>query len=353
MSESEKIILEQVQQAIDNKQPLNIVGGKSKSFYGRGAHGSKLDVCFHAGVVSYEPSELVITAKAGTKIKDIQGLLAENKQMLGFEPPFCSDDSTLGGVVAAGLSGPRRAYSGAVRDFILGVKMINGEAQVMNFGGQVMKNVAGFDHSRLMAGSLGTLGVLLEISLRVMPTAETEATVSLDHPSSDESIKLLNQLASKPLPLSASAWENGQTRIRLSGTQSGVDAAVRQIGGDLDADAKHYWIEIANQQRQVFTQASMVYRASVPPATQSLGKDDEKIIEWNGAQRWLFDITNVDDLISQINAYGGSLTVFRGGNREGEIFAQLDPVLMRLHQNIKNAFDPDRIFNPGRMYKDI
>ena len=203
---SESFILEQVQSALSNNKCLCIKGAGSKDFYGRTLIGDELKVNGHSGVVSYEPSELVITARAGTKIRQLQALLAENKQMIGFDPPFCSDDSTLGGVVAAGLAGPGRPFYGGVRDFILGVKMINGRAQILRFGGQVMKNVAGFDHSRLMAGSLGTLGVLLEISLRVIPMHETEVTMSIDQPDPNLAINFINELAAKPYPLSATAW---------------------------------------------------------------------------------------------------------------------------------------------------
>lgn len=349
----EDVIVEYIKRAKADQQALNIKGGNSKSFYGRMASGNELDMTKHTGIVNYEPSELVITARAGTKIKDIQNLLAQNNQMLGFEPPFCDNDSTLGGVIAAGLSGPRRPYSGAVRDFMLGVKMINGKAEVLNFGGQVMKNVAGFDHSRLMAGSMGTLGVLLEISLRVVPVSEVETTIFLQHKDSDKAVIMLNQLAGRPLPISATAWIKSETFIRLSGTQSGVSDAVNKIGGDLVDSADNFWNDLKNHQLNEFTQSDIIYRVSLPPAEQDFEKDADQIIEWDGAQRWLFDCENINEIKKQLNVIGGHLTVFRGGDRQRGVFKQLDDVTMRLHQNIKQAFDPDRILNPSRMYKAI
>ncbi len=351
-NDSELSLVEQVQQAIADKQPLNIIGGDSKSFYGRTPQGKPLSNADHAGVINYEPSELVITARAGTKISQIYALLAKNNQMLGFEPPFCNADSTLGGLVAAGLSGPRRPYAGAVREFVLGVKIINGKGEVLKFGGQVMKNVAGFDHSRLMAGSLGTLGVLLEISLRVMPVAEIEQTITLEQDNPDTAIEFFNRLAAKPYPITATCWRQGQSQIRLSGTENGVAAAIADIGGDSTAVDDSFWSELKNHKLSEFKDAAVVQRVGLPSAAGSFGRGSEQIIEWNGAQRWLFNQIT-PELKHQISDKKGQITHFRGGDRNTEIFSALDPVSMRLHQNIKNAFDPHGIFNPGRMYQDF
>ena len=284
-NDSERNLVEQVRQAVTDKQPLNIVGGSSKSFYGRTPNGNPLDVTDHTGVVSYEPSELVITARAGTKINQIQALLAENKQMLGFEPPFCNANSTLGGVVAAGLSGPRRPYAGAVRDFILGVKMINGSAEVLSFGGQVMKNVAGFDHSRLMAGSLGTLGLLLEISLRVIPVPEVEKTITLEQGDPNKAIEFFNRLAAKPYPITATAWYQGQSHLRLSGTEYGVVAATGQIGWDTDIVNDQFWSDLKDHELPSLRAAEVLYRVSLPAAAEALAGEAEQVIivEWCAA----------------------------------------------------------------------
>ncbi len=350
---AERSLVEQVLKSISDKRAINIVGGDSKSFYGRTPCGNVLDVSKHAGVVNYEPSELVITARAGTHINEIEKLLAENQQMLGFEPAFCNQYSTLGGVIAAGLSGPRTASSGAVRDFILGVKIINGYGQVLRFGGQVMKNVAGFDHSRLMVGSLGTLGVLLEVSMRVMPIPETEMTVSFEHEDANNAIEFFNKLAAKPWPLSASAWLQGQSKIRLSGTENGVVETIKNIGGEQDDNADQFWIDLKNHDLQQFKQTDFIQRVSMPSAAELSTNPAEQVIEWNGGQRWYFDQDDVKQFQSQVELGNASLTQFRGGDRNAEVFSKLDPVSMRLHQNIKNAFDPDRILNPGRMYKDL
>lgn len=345
-------LAEQVAEAAEISQPLNIIGGTSKAFYGRTPSGKTLETSDHRGIVSYEPSELVLTARAGTPIKEIRSLLAENGQMLGFEPALCNDRSTLGGVVAAGLAGPRRPYAGAARDFILGVKIINGNAEILSFGGQVMKNVAGFDHSRLMAGAMGTLGVLLEVSLRVGPVLQTEATLVLEHADSGQAIELFNRLAGQPLPLSASAWLDGISRIRLSGSEAGVTSAARRIGGEVDGQCNAFWHALANHTLDFFTPDTRLLRASLPPAAPVLTGAETQLIDWGGAQRWVCGAAD-QEFFDRVSVCGGHVDRFRGGDRQGEVFAALDPVSMQLHKNIKQSFDPKGIFNPGRLYKDL
>ena len=344
-------IVDRVEKAVTDQSALNIIGGNSKSFYGRIQHGEALKLSGHSGVVSYEPTELVITARAGTKISELQSILAKNNQMLGFEPTLCNDDSTLGGVVAAGLAGPARAYAGSVRDFILGVKMINGNAEVLNFGGQVMKNVAGFDHSRLMVGSLGTLGVLLEISLRVLPLPDYVTTVQIEHQDPDEAIRFMNRLSGKPYPVSAAAWFDGQTRIRFSGTEQGVGSAIKDIDIGVDNPNDGFFLHLNAHQLELFKHQSVLYRASAAATCESFYESENQLIDWGGAQRWIVNVEDVDSLKQRIKSIPVTLTVFRGGDRQAEVFDQLDSVSMKLHQNIKQAFDPKRIFNPGRMYK--
>ena len=346
-------IVEQVKNAAAEQTSLKIIGGHSKSFYGRIPQGEVLNLSQHSGIVSYEPTELVITARAGTTIREIQKLLAENNQMLGFEPTLCNDDSTLGGVVAAGLAGPARAYTGSVRDFILGVRMINGNAEVLNFGGQVMKNVAGFDHSRLMAGSLGTLGVLLEISLRVLPAPKYVTTVRIQHADPDEAITFMNQLSGKPYPVSAAAWFAGSTRIRLSGTQEGVNSAIKHIGNDSHDQSDEFFSQLNAHQLDFFNKPDVLYRLSVPATCRNFCENEDQLIDWGGAQRWIVDINDIASFKVRVKSKGANLTIFRGGDRQAEVFDELDSVSMKLHQNIKLAFDPKRILNPGRMYKDL
>lgn len=346
-------IVDQVSQAVGERTALNIIGGNSKSFYGRVQSGQPLEMARHNGIVSYEPTELVITVRAGTRIRDLQAVLSDENQMLGFEPTLCSPESTLGGVVAAGLAGPARAYSGGVRDFMLGVKMVNGHAQVLSFGGQVMKNVAGFDHARLMAGSMGTLGVLLEISLRVIPVPKFVTTVKIEQPDPDSAIKFINRLSGKPLPVSAAAWFQGHAYIRFSGTEQGVANAVRHLAADQETVDEDFFARLAHHDLDIFHNHSLLYRASVPATSPGFCPPRDQVIDWGGAQRWLVNVNDPGELKQHIRSSGGSLTVFRGGDRNGEVFDQRDAVTMKLYQKIKSAFDPRRIFNPGRMYKDL
>ncbi|MGB5079554.1 MAG: glycolate oxidase subunit GlcE, partial [Burkholderiales bacterium] len=233
MSETVQRFAEVVREAAAKKRALRPRGGGTKDFYGQALEGETLDTRACAGIVAYDSSELVITARCGTGLAEIEAAMGERGQMLGFEPPHFGPGATLGGVVAVGLSGPRRAAVGAVRDFVLGVKMIDGRGEILSFGGQVMKNVAGYDVSRLMAGSLGTLGLILEVSLKTLPKPEAEATLRLELPE-DKAIETLNRWAGKPLPVSASAWTDGELGVRLSGAAAAVEAARKKIGGEIE-----------------------------------------------------------------------------------------------------------------------
>lgn len=341
-----------VRQAAENKSPIIIEGGGSKSFYGRLPEGQILNISRHSGVVSYEPTDLVITARSGTPIRDIETTLAKNNQMLAFEPPYFGNNSTLGGVVAAGLSGPRRPYAGSVRDFVLGIKMINGKGEILKFGGQVIKNVAGYDVTRLLTGSLGTLGILLEISLRVMPTPEVELTITREN-DDDDAIKYFNECASQSLPVSAACHFNQQTYFRLAGTEQGVRAAHTQIGGDIATGGKDFWKSVREQTHPFFEGDSPLWRLSVASGSPSFEQLGEQFIEWGGALRWVKSELASDNLFDTAKAHGGHATMFRHGNRKGNVFQQLSPAMLRIHQNLKQKFDPSGILNPGRMYKDF
>lgn len=343
---------EAVLQAAAEKIPLAIAGGNSKAFYGRSIQAKTLDVTGHRGIVDYEPTELVITARAGTPLSEIEAALAENGQMLGFEPPYFGDDATLGGTVACGLSGPRRPYAGSVRDFVLGIKLLNGKGEILRFGGQVMKNVAGYDLSRLMTGALGLLGVILEVSLKVLPRPARELTLIHQCPL-DQAIQMLNRWAGKPYPISASCYDGERLYVRLSGTASGVQAASRQVGGDTMDEGTDLWSALREQQHPFFFGDEPLWRLSVPPATPPLVLEGEWLLEWGGAQRWLHSNVSAQTIRQIAAAAGGHATLFRGGDRQGQVFSPLDPVLKRLHHNLKQAFDPQQIFNPGRMYSDL
>ncbi|WP_293777119.1 glycolate oxidase subunit GlcE [uncultured Oxalicibacterium sp.] len=339
--------------AADQGQALCLRGGGSKDWYGREPVGEVLDTRAYHGVVSYDPTELVITARAGTALTEIEALLAQQNQMLAFEPPHCGAGATVGGMVAAGLAGPRRVAVGSVRDFVLGAAMMDGKGELLHFGGQVMKNVAGYDVSRLMAGSLGTLGLLLEVSLKVLPRPFAETSVRLAV-SEEEAIRRLNEWGGQPLPISASAWCDGILVVRLSGALAAIKSAREWIGGDEVHDADTFWIAMREQSNDFFAQAPVLWRLSVPSTTPPLSLPGEQLIEWGGAQRWLRTHDASPQTMALVRAAakdaGGHATLFRGGDRSGEVFQPLAPAVERIHRNLKKTFDPSGIFNPGRLY---
>ena len=343
-------LLDQVRAAVETRTPLLIRGGGSKAFYGRGVEAQPLEVNGHSGVLSYEPSELVIRARAGTPLAEIEALLAERRQMLPFEPPHFGAGATFGGMIAAGLSGPRRPWGGAVRDAVLGVTLINGRGELLRFGGQVMKNVAGYDVSRLLAGSLGTLGVIVEASIKVLPHPEQEITL-IRHCDADDALARLAGWGRRPLPISASLYDNGHLLLRLSGTRSGVLAARATLGGDETAD--DVWADLREQRLDFFRGASPLWRLSLPPATPMPDLPGEQIVEWGGALRWLRSEAPAETIFAAARAVGGHATRFRHHDGSREVFAPLAPALLALHRRVKAAFDPFGLFNPGRLYAEL
>lgn len=350
----EQRLQQAVQEAHRNTQPLNIIGGGSKAFYGREATGMPLHTAAHRGVVRYDPAELVLSARAGTTVAEVEALLAKENQMLGFEPPRFGgrETTTLGGMVAAGLAGPRRPYAGAVRDFVLGVKILNGKGDIMRFGGEVMKNVAGFDLARLMAGAMGVLGVVLEISLRIIPRPPVEKTLVLEHPQPAAAVALFNRLAARPLPLSAAAWHAGETRIRLSGGAEGVKRAAEVIGGEEDAVGGRFWQRLRDHELAFFQEQRQLLRVSAPPAAELGALDMPQLVDWGGAQRWLVGDADGEALREIVARHGGHVTRFRHGDRRSAVFQPLAAPLHALHLGLKRAFDPAGILNPGRLYRD-
>jgi glycolate oxidase FAD binding subunit len=304
--------------------------------------------------VSYEPTELVLTARAGTPLTEVEAALHDKGQMLAFEPPHFGPGATLGGCVAAGLSGPRRPYAGALRDFVLGVRMLDGRGDDQRFGGQVMKNVAGYDVSRLMAGSLGTLGLLLEVSLKVLPRPAVEATLQFKC-SEDEAIRLMNEWAGKPLSMTATAFRDGSLRVRLSGSHAGVDTAVKKLGGTLvePGPAERFWTGIREHTDPFFAGGGPIWRLSVKPTTPPLSLPGTQLIEWGGALRWLRSDADARILRDAATRAGGHAMLFRGGDRTGAVFQPLAPALMKIHRNLKQALDPAGVLNPGRMYAEL
>ena len=348
-----------------NRSPLRVRGGGSKDWYGQQPAGvipdtldaldmfDTLDTRPYAGIVDYEPTELVITARCGTPLAEIEAALAGQNQMLAFEPPHFGATATIGGVVACALSGPRRASAGALRDFVLGAVLMDGKGEVLTFGGQVMKNVAGYDVSRLLAGSLGTLGLILQVSLKVLPLPFRESTIRFAL-SEIDALARLNEWAGQPLPISASCWHDGQLTVRLSGAEAAVLAALQKLGGEEmgAAQGAAFWTCV-REQTHPFFDGSPIWRLSLPPACSALILKGRQLIEWGGAQRWLkvdADPGLAASIRNSVAAAGGHATLFRGGDKSVGVFHPLAPAVAAIHQRLKLAFDPAGIFNPGRMY---
>jgi len=342
-------LAERVKLASARGEPLRIVGGDTKAFYGRATRGESFDVSGHRGVTAYDPSELVITARAGTPIVEIEALLAGCDQMLAFEPPIFGPASTLGGVVAAALSGPRRPFAGAVRDAILGVTVLNGKGEALRLGGTVFKNVAGFDGFRLMAGALGCLGVLLDISVRVVPRPRAERTLRFEAAWPAAKARLTG-LMRRPLPLSAAFHYKGTLYIRLSGPEAAVEAAARDLAGE--PAPGDIWDGVRHMTLAPLASARL-WRLSVPRTADIADLDGEVLRDWAGAQVWLAGEENADRIRQLVQATGGHATLFRGA-RDGEtVFTPLPRPLFELHRRLKAAFDPAGIFNPGRLYEGL
>lgn len=337
---------------------LLLRGGGTKDWYGQNVVGDVFDTRAYAGVVEYEPSELVVTARCGTPLVEIEALLARNGQMLAFEPPRFGAASTIGGVVASGLSGPRRASAGALRDFVLGAQLMDGRGELLTFGGQVMKNVAGYDVSRLLAGSLGTLGLITQVSLKVLPVpfCETSIRFELDEITA---LRRMNEWAGQPLPVSATCWHGGVLTVRLSGAQAAVKAAASRMGGDAVTDGDAFWAALRDQRDEFFAAAeggaAELWRLSVPSVASALVMRGAQLIEWGGAQRWLrVDRGVAEDIRRVAAAAGGHATRYRVESEElgagVGAFHPLPPAVARIHERLKAAFDPEGIFNRGRMY---
>ena len=348
---------EAVCKATATRAPLRIRAGGTKDFYGNATTGTVLDPRCYSGIVAYEPSELVITACAGTPLTELESTLAKQGQMLAFEPPHFGTTATVGGCIAAGLAGPRRtAYGpcyGGVRDFVLGARMMDGRGEVLTFGGSVMKNVAGYDLARVLVGSLGVLGVILEVSVKVLPQPAAQLTLSFEL-DQQESLDRLNAWAGQPLPLSASAWHEGILSVRLSGSRAAVTDARARLGGELieAASADEFWVQIREQTHPFFAGAEPLWRLCVPSTMPALGLHGRQLIEWGGALRWLRTSQAAAEVRGAAQHGGGHATLFRGGSA-GDVFTPLPAALMAVHQRLKAHFDPAGIFNPGRLYREL
>jgi glycolate oxidase FAD binding subunit len=346
-------MIDEFRARILERKPLRLKGGGSKDFYGGPLCGDILDTRAHAGIVSYEPTELVVTARCGTPLAELESALAARRQFLACEPPRFAG-ATVGGAVAAGLSGPRRAAVGSLRDFVLGVRIMDGEGRVLKFGGEVMKNVAGFDVSRLMTGALGTLGLILDVSLKVLPLPAGDASLRFEMPQ-DKALEAINRWAGQPLPLVASCWQDGVLSIRLSGAQAAVAAACQKLGGEplAAAAADEFWNGLREQSAAFFAGDAPLWRLSLPSATPPLELPGAVLIEWGGAQRWLRGDSDAAQLREVAATAGGHASLFRGGDKTDGVFAPLQPALMEVHRRLKHSFDPYGVFNPGRLYPEF
>ncbi len=349
-------LVAQVHDAAARRAALRIEGGGTKSFYGNPTAGERLSTRELRGISDYAPTELVVTARAGTPLSELEDVLAERGQHLAFEPPRYAAGGTVGGMVAAGLSGPSRAASGAVRDHMLGASLLSGRGEVLTFGGQVMKNVAGYDVSRLLAGSLGTLGVILEVSLRTVPQPVESLTLVFEM---DEAAALerINHWGGQPLPITASAWLDGRLWIRLAGARAAVASSAVLLGGERTSgheapwdalrDHRHAWFDAA---RTAVAQGATLWRLSVKSTAPPLGLAGNGLSEWSGAQRWWFGDADGAGVRERARAAGGHATRFLGPREGVAAFSPLSPPVARIHRQLMAAFDPHGIFNRGRLH---
>jgi len=352
--DSTEALRERVLQALERGTPLDIQGGGSKSFYGRPARGEPLSMLGHRGLIQYEPTELVITARAGTPLAELEALLREQNQMFPFEPPHFDAPPTttasLGGTVACGLSGPRRPFAGSLRDAVLGVKLINGKGEVLSFGGQVIKNVAGFDVSRLQAGAMGSLGVLLEVSLKVAARPEAEETRVFEM-DAEQALSSLAIRCGQPWPLSAACHDGKRLYLRLSGAEAALRACREKLGGELLPEGDAFWAGLREQRLDFFASPLPLWRISLAPASPAPDLPGACFIDWGGALRWVKTDAPPSAVFQAARQAGGQASLFRHGDRENGLFQPLPERLLALHREIKKAFDPHGLFNPGRLYE--
>lgn len=369
-------LVDQVRHAQERKTCLDIRGGGTKAFYGGLPRGEPLDLRPLAGISSHEPTELVITARAGTPLAELEAALAAHGQCLPFEPPrlaAAGDDAgssvagssvvggTVGGMVAAGLAGPARAAAGGLRDYLLGATVLNGRGEVLTFGGQVMKNVAGYDLARLMAGSMGVLGVLCEVSLKVLPRPAALTTLAFELDEA-QALAWLDARRAQPWPLNATSWHQGCLRVRLAGARAAVKAAAVQLGGRaIDANEAAAWWQALRDQRHAFFQlrdkdlaaGTCLWRLSLPATAPALVLPGLAFVEWGGAQRWVRTAAPAAEMRAAAARAGGHATLYRALDKSAGVWAPLAPPLARIHQSLKAAFDPAGVFNPGRLYADL
>ena len=358
MTDLTKHLVQQVKHAPSRNQVFCIQGGSSKDFYGRRPEGLPLKLSEHTGIVGYDPDELVITVRSGTRLAEIDAVLAENRQVLAFDPPHFSQASTIGGTVACNLSGPARPWAGACRDMVLGLKLIDGRGELLNFGGKVMKNVAGYDVSRLQCGGLGCFGIITEVSLKVMPAKFCSLSLVAPIDDADIAIRLMNRLSACGIALTGAAWSGAALHVRLEGSATGVSSAaarLREIAHDLtfSETASDYWNDLRDQSIDFFGGGEPIWRFSVKSTAPHFLPGADWLVDWAGSQRWLKGDFTSRQLEAEARKASGSVSCFRNGDRSDEVFQLSDPVTQGLLANLKAAFDPYNLFNPGRLYSQL
>ena len=351
MSDSDYIqsLCASIQQASSVQQALQLTAGGSKNFYGNQLTAASLDVSSHTGIVDYEPTELFISARNGTLLCDLEATLDANNQMFPFEPPGFTQQATLGGTVACGLSGPRRPYASAMRDCVLGTNIVNGKGEYLEFGGNVMKNVAGYDVSRLMCGAFGTLGVLTQVSLKVIPKPQTNITVALEL-SQSEALKTMSAWMQTLFPISATYFNRDVLFVRIEGLEKTTKSVLQKIGGEILPSSQTFWKELKDHQTEFFQTERPLWRVIIPNNTPPLSISGESCLEWNGGLRWIKSDEDAQQIISQCHVANGHATLFKAITKPTDCLASIQPKLQKLHLNLKSAFDPQHILNPGRMY---
>ena len=347
MADRTQELVERVQDAVGREAPLRIVGHDSKAFMGRRATGEVLSTAGHAGLTEYEPTELVVAARSGTTLAELAELLETNGQRLGCEPPGFSG-ATIGGTLACNQSGPARPWLGSIRDHVLGIRLVNGRGEHLRFGGRVMKNVAGYDVTRLQAGAMGTLGLITEVTLRVLPCPERQATAVLEL-DADEALEVMSEESREGGSLSGACWVDGRLYLRYSGLDVAVADSLRRRGGEPLPDDDSFWTDLREQRLQFFGGEEPLWRIAGRSAAPLAGAGTW-LLDWGGSQRWLRGFRDWHELQSLAEGMGGQLSLYRGGDRDGEVQHPRTPVQRRLHLALKRAFDPQGLFNPGRLY---